>query len=210
MPRTIRREILDNILSNTIFPSKLLDVGGKKNNKRGSFNYPRLTNVIYLNIDKTTSPDIYGSVLNLPFLDEEIPSISCFEVLEHVEEPEKALVELQRVLKKKGTLYLSIPFLVGIHADPYDYQRWTIHKAAKEFRKNGLVIKKSYYMGGVSSVIHDILHQYFVSKNTFFSIIAYRVLNIFRFFLYKSPEEVNTKKNTPKITTGYFFELVKE
>ncbi len=64
-----------------------------------------------------------GSILNLPFEDNSIESLSCLCVVEHIglgrygdpldyEGSEKAINELKRVLKIGGHLYISIP--VGI------------------------------------------------------------------------------------------------
>lgn len=61
-----------------------------------------------------------GSVLDLPYEDGEVSSLSCLHVIEHVglgrygdpldlDGSIKALVELQRVLAPDGDLYLSVP-----------------------------------------------------------------------------------------------------
>jgi SAM-dependent methyltransferase len=63
---------------------------------------------------------IQGDILNLPFENESIPSISSLCVLEHIGlgrygdeiDPygsEKAILEITRVLKRNGNLYVSLP-----------------------------------------------------------------------------------------------------
>ena len=63
---------------------------------------------------------VAGSILDLPFADESIDSISCLHVIEHIGlgrygdpiDPRgsiKAALELQRVVKPGGKLYLSLP-----------------------------------------------------------------------------------------------------
>jgi len=63
---------------------------------------------------------VTGSILNMPFPDDSVPSLSSLCVVEHIglgrygDEPdawgsEKALRELQRVLAAGGDLYLSVP-----------------------------------------------------------------------------------------------------
>jgi ubiquinone/menaquinone biosynthesis C-methylase UbiE len=59
--------------------------------------------------------DYDGDILNLQFNDEDIDAIICLNVLEHVEDPFKAVSEIYRVLKKGGILFLSVPFLTSFH-----------------------------------------------------------------------------------------------
>jgi len=57
--KKFRRHYLDAELSRTDFRGKILDVGGSKTNRRGSF-IPPMKNVIsweYLNIDPSAKPD---------------------------------------------------------------------------------------------------------------------------------------------------------
>ena len=49
------------------------------------------------------------SAENLPFNDNFFDAITAFEVIEHVGNPEKALEEMYRILKKKGDLFISTP-----------------------------------------------------------------------------------------------------
>ena len=45
----------------------------------------------------------------LPFDDDEFDCVVCFEVIEHLSEPQNLLPELARVLKADGTLFISTP-----------------------------------------------------------------------------------------------------
>jgi SAM-dependent methyltransferase len=51
--------------------------------------------------------------------------VLCTEVLEHLQEPQRAIDEFFRVLKPGGTLLLSTRFLFPIHDAPDDYFRFT-------------------------------------------------------------------------------------
>lgn len=44
----------------------------------------------------------------LPFKDESLDLILCFETIEHVEDPKTCLLEIKRVLKRKGTFILTM------------------------------------------------------------------------------------------------------
>ena len=54
-------------------------------------------------------PIQYGTVFDLPFEDNTIDCVLFFEVIEHLDEPEKALAEIRRVLKPSGRLVLIFP-----------------------------------------------------------------------------------------------------
>ena len=61
--------------------------------------------------------------------------VLLYHVIEHVPDPKKLLRLIYRVLKPGGYLYLEVPFLQGVHADPYDFQRYTIF-GLQELTKN--------------------------------------------------------------------------
>lgn len=48
-------------------------------------------------------------VENLPFRDESFDLVTCLEVLEHVSDPQKAVSEMRRCLKKDGCLVVMVP-----------------------------------------------------------------------------------------------------
>jgi len=151
---------LDAFLYEQIFYGKVLDIGGKKNNKRGMFN-PPLKNVEsweYLNIDQKTNPDYCCSAYNLPIQDHSIDMALMIEVLEHLDNPTRALEEAYRVLKHRGSIILTVPFLFPIHADPDDFQRWTLNKIENELKNIGFVKINIKPMGSIYAVIYDLIH----------------------------------------------------
>jgi 2-polyprenyl-6-hydroxyphenyl methylase/3-demethylubiquinone-9 3-methyltransferase len=48
---------------------------------------------------------IHADAYNLPFADEAFDSVTCMDFLEHVEEPQRAVTEMSRVLKPGGYLF---------------------------------------------------------------------------------------------------------
>ncbi len=52
---------------------------------------------------------VNANVESLPFQDKSLGKIICSEVLEHVLDPQKLLVEVRRVLRDDGKLIISIP-----------------------------------------------------------------------------------------------------
>jgi SAM-dependent methyltransferase len=80
--------------------------------------------------------DVVADITALPIADNCVDGFICDNVLEHVEDPRKAVSELYRVLKPGAIGYVSTPFLYPFHASPYDYQRWTalgLQKLFSEF-----------------------------------------------------------------------------
>lgn len=62
--------------------------------------------------DKTTF--LTCDAHELPFKDESYDFVICAEVLEHLQDPQKAAAELTRVLKKGGTLLATAPNIVNL------------------------------------------------------------------------------------------------
>lgn len=119
----------------------LLDIGGglrltrEKSNRTDSTRQWILdcmkkqgTHYIVLDYVDTYHPDIVGDVQNLSLPDNSEEAIACISVLEHVENPSKAVSELYRVLKPGGFCFLYMPFLYYYHAERGyygDYWRFT-------------------------------------------------------------------------------------
>ncbi|MBU2536717.1 MAG: class I SAM-dependent methyltransferase [Chloroflexota bacterium] len=82
-------------------------------------------NVIGLDISKAATPDILGDSHYLPFKEESFDVILCTEVLEHLKQPQKAIDEMRRVVKRGGELLLTTRFIFPLHDTPCDYFRYT-------------------------------------------------------------------------------------
>ncbi|HRH26887.1 MAG TPA: methyltransferase domain-containing protein [Parcubacteria group bacterium] len=57
---------------------------------------------------------VQGVGESLPFNDSEFNFVNLCEVIEHVENPNKVLKEVHRVLEKEGLVYISVPNRFGI------------------------------------------------------------------------------------------------
>jgi SAM-dependent methyltransferase len=76
----------------------------------------------------TYNPDIVGDIQNLPLPNESQEALICNAILEHVENPIKAVQELYRVLMPGGLCFMYVPFLYYYHAEKGyygDYWRFT-------------------------------------------------------------------------------------
>ena len=120
----ISRFFLDNFFKTllaeikSLKPKSVLDVGAGegftlqklKDNKIGD----KLEGIEYMDeaiaLGKQYHPGITikkGDIYKLPYKDNSFDVVICSEVMEHLEDPEKALKELKRVTKKY--LFLSVP-----------------------------------------------------------------------------------------------------
>lgn len=89
------------------------------------------------------------SDITLPFKDKSFDLVVAFDVLEHIEEQEKALREWSRVLKKDGRVFITVPayqWLWSTHDVSLQHKRrYTAKKLADVATANGLhKVKHSY------------------------------------------------------------------
>lgn len=82
--------------------------------------------VISVDLIKNKNVDIVANAAEIPLRENSIDLIVCTAVLEHVEDVEKTITEMRRVLKNGGIIYLEVPFLQNYHAHPHDYRRFTL------------------------------------------------------------------------------------
>ena len=86
----------------------------------------RTPNTINLEIEATPNVDVLGDGHKLPFKDGVFDAVISEAVLEHVQDPNRVVSEMHRVLKPGGYVCAAVPFLQGFHASPHDYQRYTV------------------------------------------------------------------------------------
>jgi SAM-dependent methyltransferase len=93
--------------------------------------------------------DIKSTVYSIPVSNESFDYILCTQVLEHLEYPEKAFQEFNRILKKGGKLILTAPLGQGEHQTPYDFFRYTQYGLKSLGERVGLKLKIIEPQGGV-------------------------------------------------------------
>jgi len=118
--------------------SQVLDLGGQRFPKRGQFNIERYdVHVCYANLSKIHRPHVQTDAATLPFKGETFDVAICAELLEHAPDPRPILREVHRVLRHEGVMLVTVPFLFPIHADPYDYARYTDNYWRQNLRQIG-------------------------------------------------------------------------
>jgi SAM-dependent methyltransferase len=92
--------------------------------------------------------DLWGTAYAIPVRDCSFDSAICTAVLEHLEEPQKALDECFRVLKRGGLAIYSIPFIWHIHESPRDFYRFSRYGIQYLFEKSGFEVVELKALSG--------------------------------------------------------------
>jgi len=111
-----------------------------------------------------------ADIKNLPFENESVDTVVLTQVLEHVDDPFKALREVKRVLKTEGILIFSVPFIYHAHAVPYDYYRFSEYGLKKICDDLGFEIKEFLYQGYFGTAVVSIVNGFIwelASKNKY-------------------------------------------
>jgi SAM-dependent methyltransferase len=95
-----------------------------------------------------TQVDLWGSAYEIPAENEIFDSALCTAVLEHLEEPEKALQECLRVLKPGGHAIYSVPFIWHLHEEPRDFFRFSRYGLKYLFEKTGFEVVEIKALSG--------------------------------------------------------------
>ena len=132
----------------------VLDIGAGKSPYKKFFTYKK-----YITIDNHDYPgiDISADITKrIPLKNKSIDSVVCFQVLEHIKEPKKAIDEIYRILKKGGVCLLTTHMAAPLHGEPHDYYRFSKY-ALKELFKDFEYVKIKPNGGAALSIIQLIV-----------------------------------------------------
>ena len=103
--------------------------------------YPFFANVAseYVGVDvvENSAAELLGAVEALPVDDASFDLVLCTQVLEHADDPAKAVSELRRVTRPGGRVLASTHGVQVYHPSPVDYWRWTHEGLRRLFEQNG-------------------------------------------------------------------------
>ena len=99
--------------------------------------------LVNLNIGPFPNVDIVADAHQLPYGDNSVDAIFCEAVLEHLEDPVKAVDEMFRVLKPGCKIIAITPFLQAFHGYPNHFQNFTVIGHARLFSRAGFVVLES-------------------------------------------------------------------
>ena len=105
-----------------------------------------------------------------------------FNVLEHLTNIENAKKELKKILKKKGNLIGSTPFLYRFHGAPSDYLRFTRPFIIYFFKKDFKILEVKNLGFGPFSLSYSLLSD-FTKKIPFINIFIFSIAIIFDLIL---------------------------
>lgn len=108
---------------------------------------------------RSSEVSVLADVQRLPFADHSFDIIMMTEVLEHIPDIDRALLEISRILSPGGVLIVTFPFNYGLHELPNDYRRWTEFNAITQFAKVGLITRTFERRGDALAVLLTIIAQ---------------------------------------------------
>lgn len=120
----------------------ILDIGGGEPFQKWLKPYRHLfENCDYKTMDPdgSTGPDLVGDIHKIPLADASVEGVICSSVLEHIEDPHRAVGEMNRILKQGGKIFVYVPSIYPYHARKGhypDYWRFfddTLKMLFKEF-----------------------------------------------------------------------------
>jgi len=126
--KKLTRPFINAFLSKYATNVPTLDIGASGDDHKEYF--PNRTT---LDVDASKNSDVIGDAHHLPFKDESFEVIVCSEMLEHADNPQQVINEIQRVLKPGGLVVLTTRFAFPVHDAPSDYWRFTPYGLRKLF-----------------------------------------------------------------------------
>jgi len=148
----------------SFFEGKILDVGAGDKPYRKLFN--NISNYISTNTKdhyKTQSEEMnkftdvwINDASELPFENNEMDGVLCFQVLSVVEKPELFFKETERILKPGGKLLLTTDFLYPTWSDQ-DRGRYSRQQLERFAEEAGLKVLKIESFGGIRSLFFSLL-----------------------------------------------------
>lgn len=193
---------IENILKQYSLRGSLLDIGcGEKPYKSLFANIDTYTGIDFNNysinkdfkgeVPEQYFSDNYLDTLSLPYGDSSFDNAVAFQVLEHHKNPMKMISEVSRILRQGGYFLVTVPFLGGIHEEPYDYQRFTRYGLTELFEGHGFEILAIKEQGAVFSTISMLLNEhlnacasrnkssYILSAIVYFPFLVFQYLSLF-------------------------------
>ncbi len=147
------KNFFDEKIKEIAIQRNVIDLGGGGGFNKQLTKYQSLfkNNYKTVDIDPKTKPDIVGDIQNLPFLDETVGGIICISVLEHIEDPGKAISEIYRILENGGKALVYVPFLFPYHAkagfykDFFRFSRDGIEYLFRRFKNVEVVPTRQFF-----------------------------------------------------------------
>lgn len=182
---------------------KILDVGGSK--KSGYHELIQGEHSFTVgNINESYGIDVvFDAEEAWPFPDKTFDGVLLVNLLEHLYEYKKALLEAHRVLVSGGVVIGVVPFMFNVHGSPNDYFRYTRSALEQILKESGFETVQVQELGtGAFSVIYHCLLG-FVRWNWLASLLIPIFAGMDRLVAILKPDNKMSAKQMP---LGYYFE----
>jgi ubiquinone/menaquinone biosynthesis C-methylase UbiE len=134
LTRRLRRKIVRDNLEPFIAAQRtceqILDLGC--GNSRYIEHFP---NRVGLDFVKGEGVNIIADAHHLPLRSATFSMVLTTEMLEHVQDPQRVVDEIERIVKPGGQVILTTRFVFPIHESPFDFYRFTKYGLKYLFRK---------------------------------------------------------------------------
>ncbi len=128
----------------------MLDAGAGEAPYKHLFSHVLYESADFEQVNKPYAKSTYVCDLceHIPVEDGRFDYIVFNQTMEHLDRPQEALAELQRVLKSGGTILCTAPLFYEEHERPYDFFRYTQFAQRMMFSKAGFRIERVEWLEG--------------------------------------------------------------
>jgi SAM-dependent methyltransferase len=161
-PMLTTRDVVEGVVTARA-KGKTLDIGAGSAKYRATILAGAVTSYETCDIHPGPNVDSVQDIHHLTFADASFDTILCFQVFEHIKDPRKASEEIFRVLKPGGVCIITAPFLSPQHADPSDYQRFTVMGMRELFGRAGFEIVECEAHGAIFTVLAEFVKFMFIN-----------------------------------------------
>jgi SAM-dependent methyltransferase len=149
----------ENQLRNLDSSSHILDLGAGQGHFSSLFEQARFISIDFYPF--ATIDIVSDFTKRLPIKPSLFDYVILSNVLEHLREPAFLLKECHRVIKSGGKLLITVPFLLRMHQEPYDYNRYT------HFMLEYLLREADFKVAEINK-IHSIVDLYRSMRSEFY------------------------------------------
>ncbi len=139
--------------------------------------------------------------VTIPLSSEIADSIVLSNFLEHIYSAEQIINECHRLLKKDSILYITVPFLMGVHQEPFDFYRYTHHFLTQILNSKGFEIQEFRCSPDNSTFYHlsESYYRFKIANGSFVAKTLWQVQKLIHLVLNKYSQS----NHRMDYTTGY-------
>lgn len=170
----------------------------------GSGNRKLSRKTLSFDLIKSPKVDVVGDAASMPFENGSFGACVIQEVLEHLKAPHTVLIETRRVLKSRGEIYVSVPFLMGVHGE-FDFSRFTLNGLENLIKEHFEIVESGVSIGRFSAlnkIALDTIYSVFQSRKVLRALIG-SLLQFLTFWIKYIDIFIPTSKES-KVAGGYY------